>query len=85
MLAEVVEGYVEFSHDGEKISPSPVAVSGCLQCHGSEVKVLENGKLDPATWPNTGMGRLNPDGSKGSCSACHVRHNFSLAQARRLS
>ncbi len=83
VLAEVVEGYVEFSHDGEKISASPVAVSGCLQCHGSEVKVLKNGKLDPATWPNTGMGRLNPDGSKGSCSACHQRHNFSLAQARQ--
>ena len=45
--------------------------------------MLENGKLDPATWPNTGMGRLNPDGSKGSCSACHLRHNFSLAQARQ--
>ena len=42
----------------------------------------ENGKLDPATWPNTGIGRLNPDGSRGSCSACHLRHNFSRAQAR---
>ncbi len=83
VLAEVVEGFVRFSDDGEKLSASPAAVSGCLQCHGSEIKVLENGKLDPATWPNTGMGRLNPDGSKGSCSACHLRHNFSLAQARQ--
>ena len=31
--------------------------------------------LDPATWPNTGMGRINPDGSEGSCSACHQRHD----------
>jgi hydroxylamine dehydrogenase len=83
VLAEVVEGYTVFSPEGEKIQASPVAVSGCLQCHGSEVRVLAGGKLDPATWPNTGVGRLNPDGSKGSCSACHQRHNFSLAQARQ--
>jgi len=74
VLAEVVEGNMTRS--------SPSAVSGCWQCHGVEVKVLANGKLDPTTWPNTGMGRLNPDGSKGSCSACHFRHNFSRAQAR---
>ncbi|MDE3166511.1 MAG: hydroxylamine oxidoreductase, partial [Acidobacteriota bacterium] len=73
-LAEVVEG--DMKHD------SPAAVSGCSQCHGSEVKVARDGKLDPTTWPNTGVGRLNPDGSKGSCSACHMRHNFSSAQAR---
>ncbi|MCP5112492.1 MAG: hydroxylamine oxidoreductase, partial [bacterium] len=29
-----------------------------------------------------GIGRINPDGSRGSCSACHLRHNFSRAQAR---
>src|SRR5579885_2546130 len=73
-LAEVVEG--DMKHD------SPASVSGCWQCHGTEVKVRAGGKLDPATWPNTGVGRLNPDGSKGSCSACHLRHNFSRAQAR---
>jgi len=83
VLAEVVEGFTTFDPHGNKVKTSPAAVSGCLQCHGSEVKVLENGKLDPTTWPNTGMGRLNPDGSKGSCSACHLRHNFSMAQARQ--
>jgi hydroxylamine dehydrogenase len=61
--------------------PEAVEV-GCVQCHGSKVKVLANGKLDPATWPNTGIGRINPDGSVGSCTACHARHNFSKAQAR---
>jgi hydroxylamine dehydrogenase len=61
--------------------PEAVAV-GCTQCHGSKIKVLENGKLDINTWPNTGIGRINPDGSKGSCTACHARHNFSKAQAR---
>ncbi|MDH4262073.1 MAG: multiheme c-type cytochrome [Spirochaetia bacterium] len=82
-LAEVVEGHVKFDANGNKIKNSAVAVSGCLQCHGSEVKVLADGKLDPDTWPNTGIGRINPDGSKGSCSACHLRHNFSIAQARQ--
>lgn len=61
--------------------PEAVAV-GCLQCHGGKVKVLANGKLDTDSWPNTGIGRINPDGSKGSCSACHTRHSFSKAQAR---
>jgi len=68
---------------GEIIEGTPAATSGCRQCHGSEVRVIENGKLDPATWPNTGIGRINPDGSRGSCSACHLRHSFSSAQARR--
>ena len=56
--------------------------AGCDQCHGSVVKVRGDGTLDPATWPNSGIGRVNPDGSKGSCSSCHGRHEFSKAQAR---
>jgi hydroxylamine dehydrogenase len=59
-----------------------IKVLGCDQCHGSVVKVRGDGSLDPATWPNTGIGRINPDGSKGSCSSCHGRHAFSRAQAR---
>ncbi|MFN0006975.1 MAG: multiheme c-type cytochrome [Planctomycetota bacterium] len=45
----------------------------------------QNGKpeLHPATWPNTGIGRLNLDGSLGSCSACHSRHDFSPRRARQ--
>lgn len=82
-LAEYVEGHVRFTDKGEKIGQSAVATSGCLQCHGSEIKVLPNGNLDPTTWPNTGIGRLNPDGTKGSCSACHLRHEFSKTQARQ--
>lgn len=82
VLAEVVEGFTRFDADGNKVEASAAAVSGCLQCHGSEIKVMADGKLDPATWPNTGIGRINPDGSRGSCSACHLRHNFSRAQAR---
>jgi len=55
---------------------------GCSQCHGSDVLVGENGKLVIGPWPNTGIGRLNPDGSNGSCIACHQRHHFSVKQAR---
>lgn len=35
------------------------------------------------TWPNTGIGRINLDGSYGSCSACHSRHDFSPRRARQ--
>ncbi len=40
-------------------------------------------KFDSGTWPNTGIGRLNLDGSRGSCSACHSRHDFSPRRARQ--
>ncbi len=82
VLAEVVEGNSAFITPGFPRGNSAAAVSGCWQCHGSQVKVLPDGKLDPATWPNTGIGRINPDGSEGSCTACHARHTFSAAQAR---
>jgi len=82
VLAEVVEGNNGLVTPGFPGGVSAAAVNGCWQCHGAEVVVLEDGKLDPATWPNTGMGRLNPDGSRGSCTACHSRHQFSVEQAR---
>lgn len=81
-LAEVVEGNRAMMTPGFPEGNSAAAVMGCWQCHGSVVKVLEDGSLDPATWPNTGIGRINPDGSEGSCSACHARHEFSVVQAR---
>ncbi len=82
VLAEVVEGNRGLVTPSFQNGISAAAVNGCWQCHGSEVKVLPGGKLDPATWPNTGIGRINPDGSEGSCSACHSRHSFSAEQAR---
>jgi predicted heme/steroid binding protein len=56
--------------------------TGCRPCHGGKVRASSRG-LDPATWPDVGIGRLNPDGSRGNCAACHFRHTFSLADARR--
>jgi hydroxylamine dehydrogenase len=80
---------------GEVVEGRLAAVNGCWQCHGSTVTILKNADgsmqksaigapvLDPATWPNTGIGRLTTDGSRGTCSACHSRHNFSKAMARQ--
>ncbi len=82
-LAEVVEGNQGFKTLAFPEGVSAAAVNGCWQCHGTEVKVLPDGKLDPATWPNTGIGRINPDGSEGSCAACHSRHAFSVEQVRQ--
>jgi hydroxylamine dehydrogenase len=40
-------------------------------------------KLAAESWPNTGIGRINLDGSLGSCTACHSRHDFSARRARQ--
>ena len=59
-----------------------IVATGCAQCHGSVVKVNGDGTLDKNTWPNSGIGRFNPDGSKGSCHAFHSRHAFEAKLAR---
>lgn len=50
-----------------------------------KLKHDEDGKpvLYAGTWPNTGIGRINLDGSRGSCAACHSRHDFSPRRARQ--
>ena len=86
VLAEKVAGTPDNKAD---------AINGCWQCHGTIIKFLEDedggilrtGKenkpvIDPTTWPNSGMGRLNPDGSAGSCHACHSRHAFEAKLSR---
>jgi hypothetical protein len=67
----------------------------CFYCHGTvvevkgtETKATAKGKLTfpiLTGWPNQGVGRINPDGSKGSCTACHTRHQFSIEMARKPS
>ncbi len=63
----------------------PVAIQGCESCHGAKVRIDPDSpnRLSPLSWPNSGIGRINPDGSLGSCTACHTRHAFSKAQARQ--
>lgn len=65
------------------------AEQGCTECHGANLKVLNDKHPNQAEediviqgHPNQGMGRLNPDGSVGSCAACHPQHRFSIEQAR---
>lgn len=65
----------------------------CLGCHGTRVKGKGIKKVntqigeilvpDLTNWPNQGVGRENPDGSYGACSACHPRHGFSIEVARK--
>ncbi|MCP4228548.1 MAG: hypothetical protein GY771_00165, partial [bacterium] len=67
---------------GEVVEGHPSANLGCKQCHGSKVEIDADGVPVAGSWPNTGIGRLNPDGSNGTCTACHTRHLFSKKQAR---
>ncbi|MDD2557883.1 MAG: multiheme c-type cytochrome [Desulfuromonadaceae bacterium] len=65
----------------------------CLACHGTIVKVTGTQTRDTvmgpmefptlSNWPNAGVGRINPDNTKGSCSSCHPRHQFSIEMARK--
>jgi hypothetical protein len=63
----------------------PAVIQGCESCHGGKVVIDPDSpnKLSMQSWPNSGIGRINPDGSKGACSSCHTRHAFSKEQARR--
>lgn len=78
--------YQESQLEGEFIAiegkeiPHAATLRGCQACHGTNM----TGKStdDFTVWPNNGIGRINPDGSKGSCAACHTRHSFSVAEAR---
>ena len=86
LLGEVIASFPDTKAD---------AVNGCWQCHGSVVafqkdkkgKMIYNEAGAPMTtymtWPNSGIGRINPDGSKGSCNACHSKHDFSSSRARQ--
>ncbi|UCD83595.1 MAG: hydroxylamine oxidase [Deltaproteobacteria bacterium] len=65
----------------------------CFYCHGTKIEVKGKKVRDTSMgemefpvltgWPNQGVGRLNPDGSMGSCTACHTRHQFSIEMARK--
>ncbi|RME86927.1 MAG: hydroxylamine oxidoreductase [Planctomycetota bacterium] len=66
----------KYSHSNIKI--------GCTQCHGGFIIAEKEGdEVNLKGWPNSGVGRINPDGSLGSCTSCHTRHKFSIAEARK--
>lgn len=62
-----------------------VFLTGCAQCHGSVVKMGANHLPLAGTWPVHGIGTVYADGGVGNCVACHLNHQFSLAQARKPS
>ncbi|MEW6137682.1 MAG: multiheme c-type cytochrome [Thermodesulfobacteriota bacterium] len=65
----------------------------CYHCHGTRLQVegkttrdTSYGELEflvISGWPNQGVGRMNLDGTMGSCVPCHSRHSFSIEQARK--
>ncbi len=65
----------------------------CYGCHGTRIevkglKIISTEDMDVEVpvltgWPNQGVGRMNPDGSRGACTSCHPRHAFSLKDARK--
>ncbi len=79
----------------EKAANAETRANSCLFCHGTkvEVKGLKERETEMGNmafpilsgWPNHGVGRINPDGSMGSCTSCHTRHSFSIEMARKPS
>lgn len=70
-----------------------IARGTCYACHGTEITVNGTRTVETAfgevvvpaldAWPNQGVGRINPDGSRGACTSCHPRHGFSIEIARK--
>ncbi len=60
-----------------------VDIVGCGQCHGTEIKLDANKRPTSDTWPTFGIASLYPDGSVGSCTACHSKHKFSIVESRK--
>lgn len=76
-----------------KRSNQSTEAESCLYCHGTKLELkgtvtreTDQGEMEfPVIegWPNQGTGRINLDGSRGACSACHTRHQFSIEMARK--
>ena len=94
-LVETITGLKEM-RDGKLVrlqASDSTLQETCYACHGTEVKVewmkevstdVGDMKLPVlSNWPNQGVGRINPDGSRGACTACHPRHSFSIEIARK--
>jgi hypothetical protein len=95
MLVRAVNETPVFDKEKVGTKPSNALTEGesCLYCHGTKLSVTgtvtretEMGEMTfpvISGWPNQGVGRINLDGSRGSCAACHTRHDFSIEVARK--
>ncbi len=94
-LADSINGMQSFQKGRIVLRPpdQETEMDSCLFWHGTKLKGqglkardTNMGRMEfpvLAGWPNQGVGRINPDGSKGSCTACHTRHQFSMEMARK--
>ncbi len=95
-LEKSILGTIERKAGKIAVQPANAATQAeaCYYCHGTRLKVagretrstelageLEFPKIEG--WPNQGVGRVNLDGTLGSCAACHTRHQFSIETARK--
>jgi hydroxylamine dehydrogenase len=95
-LENTILGGIQRKDGKWSIQPAHAATKAeaCYYCHGTKLKVtgkevrntamageLEFPKIDG--WPNQGVGRVNLDGTLGSCAACHTRHQCSIEMARK--
>ncbi len=97
MLVDAVDGVIEVRGRKQRLAQKPASQASraqtCFACHGTKVEVTGTRKVDTddgemtfpilSNWPNQGVGRINPDGSRGACTPCHPRHGFSLEVARK--
>lgn len=94
-LADLVNGPKTFKDGTLTHSPPDLDTDSdsCYHCHGTVVEVKGRRSRETSMgamefpvlsgWPNQGVGRVNPDGSLGSCAACHTRHAFNVEMARK--
>lgn len=94
-LVDSTVGMPHLGAQGPKVGSASEATlrKTCLGCHGSVVGVDGTRTIESdvgtvkvphlTNWPNQGVGRVNPDGSRGACTACHSRHAFSIEMARQ--
>ncbi|BBO71331.1 hypothetical protein DSCA_52610 [Desulfosarcina alkanivorans] len=94
-LQRNILGAAEVTPDRVHFTPADdmTRADACYYCHGTRLRVTATEIRDTdagelafpviAGWPNQGVGRVNLDGSRGACSACHTRHRFSIEMARK--
>jgi hypothetical protein len=94
-LVDTITGIRTFENNTLKANaPSESTLQEtCFGCHGTKVEVkglktiptkMDDIQIPELTnWPNQGVGRINPDGSVGACTACHPRHGFLIEVARK--